>query len=119
MEKEGNIMSKELNEEELDKVAGGANNTSDYEAWQADLAKSRNPNGFGSTFDEWQELQKVRKERIVYGMGRCPTCGSWKTVWWGGMYQTYSCKECGERGFSYHISLQTYGVKGLSIYRGL
>ena len=110
MEKEGKIMSeekkelkdeeikktKELSSEELDKVSGGANNTSEYDAWQKDLASSPNPNNYGSTFEEWQQLQPVRKEYTLYGMLRCDKCGSWRTRPFGGAVWAgfWLCDDC-------------------------
>ena len=107
-------LSKELSSEELDKVSGGANNTSDYSQWQADLKASRFPNAYGATFEEWLELKKVRDEWTEYGLARC-SCGSWKTrsreAILAGLFK---CEECNKDFEAY--SVKEWGAKWRSIY---
>lgn len=110
--------TKELSPEELDNVSGGMYCNPEKMLWQEDLAKSRNPNGFGSTFDEWKQLQPAIKEGY-HADARCPFCGSWKTKNTGGLSTGTRCGECSDGykgGFTKSSSKLKYGVKGLSIY---
>ena len=111
----------ELSDEELDKVSGGLDLNNEKQLWQADLAKSLNPNGFGATFDEWKQLQQLRGENSDYGEMRCYSCGSWKTVWHGiTSMQCWECKECEATNEGWCSSkdriIKQYGAKGVSIY---
>ena len=110
----------ELSDEELDKVSGGACDSFKI-LWKDDLAKSTNPNGFGSTFSEWEQLRPIRKENSEYGEIRCIRCGSWKTRWEGGCAMSmWVCQECGAANEGWNSApyycIQKYGAKGVSIY---
>ena len=108
--------SKELSSEELDKISGGAYCNPEKMLWQEDLAKSPNPNGYGSTFDEWLQLLAVRKEDGRFGKQRCPSCGSWKTSKLGDndvpMVFCWDCRDMCEP----IVPTVKWGAKGRSIY---
>lgn len=108
--------TKELSPEELDNVSGGLYCNPEKMLWQEDLAKSRNPNGFGSTFDEWKQLQAVRKEDWRFGRQRCPSCGSWRCSKLGDndvpMVFCWDCRDMCEP----IAPTVKWGAKGRSIY---
>ena len=113
--------TKELSSEELDKVSGGIGGDrweTGYKDWKKDLAESKNPNGFGSTFDEWKQLLAVRKEDERFGKQRCPSCGSWRcSDHSSGGVAMIGCWDCRDI-FEPIAPTVKWGAKGRSIYYG-
>lgn len=108
--------TKELSPEELDNVSGGVYCNPEKMLWQEDLAKSKNPNGFGSTFDEWLQLLPVRMEDERFGEQRCPSCGSWRCIDRGGCgFAVWECCDCRDL-FEPIAPTAIWGAKGKSIY---